>query len=84
VQIKALMKKVYAAIPSLLIPVLIIQADNDPKVEGKSGRKIYDCISSPDKVYKKVHFHLHGIVRGEIARDVFPEVADFLNRLAWR
>jgi len=84
VQVKALMKKVYAALPSLLIPVLIIQADNDPKVEGKSGRKIYDCISSPDKIYREVHFHLHGIVRGEITRDVFPEVADFLNRLAWR
>jgi carboxylesterase len=84
VQVKALMKKVYAALPSLLIPVLIIQADNDPKVDGKSGRKIYDCISSPDKIYREVHFHLHGIVRGEITRDVFPEVADFLNRLAWR
>ena len=84
VQVKALMKKVYTALPSLLIPVLIIGADNDPKVEGKSGRKIYDCISSPDKIYREVHFHLHGIVRGEITRDVFPEVADFLNRLAWR
>jgi esterase/lipase len=84
VQVKALMKKVYAALPSLLIPVLIIGADNDPKVEGKSGRKIYNCISSPDKVCREVHFHLHGIVRGEVTRDVFPEVADFLNRLAWR
>jgi len=84
VQVKALMKKVYAVLPSLLIPVLIIQADNDPKVEAKSGRKIYDCISSPDKIYREVHFHLHGIVRGEITCDVFPEVADFLNRLAWR
>jgi esterase/lipase len=84
VQVKALMKKVYAALPALFIPALIIQADNDPKVEGKSGRKIYDRISSTDKIYREVHFHLHGIVRGEITRDVFPETADFLNKLAWR
>ncbi|HUN56052.1 MAG TPA: alpha/beta fold hydrolase [Smithella sp.] len=84
VQVKALMKKVYAALPTLFIPALIIQADNDPKVEGKSGRNIYKCISSPDKTYREVHFHLHGIIRGEITRNVFPEVADFLNRLTWR
>jgi esterase/lipase len=84
VQVKALMKKVYAALPALSMPALIIQADNDPKVEGLSGRKIYDRISSPDKTYRDVHFHLHGIVRGEITLDVFPEVATFLNRLAWR
>jgi esterase/lipase len=84
VQVKALMKKVYAALPALSIPALIIQADNDPKVAGDSGRKIYDKISSPGKIYREIHFHLHGIVRGEITRDVFPEVADFLNRLAWR
>ena len=84
VQVKALMKKVYAALPALSIHALIIQADNDHKVAGDSGRKIYAKISSPDKIYREVHFHLHGIVRGEITRDVFPEVADFLNRLAWR
>jgi esterase/lipase len=84
VQVKALMKKVYRTLPALSIPALIIQADNDPKVSGRSGRKIYDRISSPDKTYREVHFHLHGIVRGEISRDVFAEVATFLNRLAWR
>ena len=84
VQVKALMRKVYAALPTLFIPALIIQADNDPKVAGRSGRKIYDRILSSDKIYKEVHFHLHGIVRGEITRDVFPKVADFMNRLAWR
>ncbi|MGP8154460.1 MAG: alpha/beta hydrolase [Smithella sp.] len=82
VQVKALMKKVYAALPTLSIPALIIQADNDPKVAGHSGRKIYDRISSSDKTYREIHFHLHGIVRGEITRDVFPEVADFLNLFA--
>jgi esterase/lipase len=84
VQVKALMKKVYAVLPALSIPALIIQADNDPKVEGKSGRKIYDRISSAEKKYREIHFHLHGIVRGEITRDVFPEVENFLNRLAWQ
>jgi len=84
VQVKALMKKVYRALPELSIPALIIQANNDPKVAGNSGKRIYDRISSPDKMYREVNFHLHGIVRGEISLNVFAEVATFLNRLAWR
>ncbi len=83
-QVKALMKIVYKALPSLSIPALIIQATNDPKVEGRSGRKIFERIASPDKTYRDVDFHLHGIVRGEISRHVFPHVLTFLNRLAWR
>jgi esterase/lipase len=84
VQVKALMKKIYGALPALSIPALIIQADHDPKVESRSGRRIYDRIASPDKIYRDVPFHLHGIVRGEISRNVFAEVAAFLNRLVWR
>ncbi len=84
VQVKALMKKVYGALSTLSIPALIIQADNDPKVAGRSGRRIYGRISSPDKIYRDVHFHLHGIVRGEISGNVFAEVATFLNHLVWR
>jgi carboxylesterase len=82
VQVKALMKKVYKKLPALSLPVLIIQADNDPKVDGQSGRKIHDRISSPNKVYREIHFHQHGIVRGEISRNVFAEVEAFLNKLA--
>jgi esterase/lipase len=82
VQVKALMKKVYGALSTLSIPALIIQADNDPKVKGQSGRRIYDRISSPDKIYREVHFQQHGIVRGEISGNVFAEVETFLNGLA--
>jgi len=83
VQVKALMKKVNKALPSLSIPALIMQANNDPKVEGRSGQKIFNRIASTEKTYREVDFHLHGIVRGEIAGDVFAEAAAFLNRLAW-
>jgi len=84
VQVKALMKKVHGALSTLSMPALVIQANNDPKVEGQSGRRIYERISSAEKIYRDINFNLHGIVRGEISRNVFAEVATFLNRLAWR
>jgi carboxylesterase len=82
VQVKALMKKVYKKLSTLSLPALIIQADNDPKVKAQSGKRIHDRISSPNKTYREVHFHQHGIVRGEISRCVFAEVEAFLNKAA--
>ncbi|MFO7569384.1 MAG: alpha/beta fold hydrolase [Smithellaceae bacterium] len=83
VEVKALMQKVYEMLPSLSMPALIMQADHDPKVEGRSGKKIFDRIASADKTYHDIHFHLHGIVRGDIASHVFARVEAFLSRLVW-
>ncbi len=83
VQVKGLMRGVFRALPGLSIPALIVQAGNDPKVAGRSGRRLYARLGSPEKTYREVDFHLHGIVRGEIAPVVFAEVEAFLSRLSW-
>jgi len=77
VEVKALMRKVSAALCSLKIPVLIVQGRNDPKVDGKSGQKLFRQI--PHAHYREIDFHLHGIIRGPISLDVFRAVEDFLN-----
>ncbi len=81
VEVKALMKKVYNALSSLTIPSLIIQGKNDPKVDGQSGQKIFQRISRSDSYYREIDFHLHGIIRGPIAREVFEAVENFLNTI---
>jgi esterase/lipase len=77
-EVKTLMKKVDNALTSLRIPSLIIQGKNDPKVDGQSGQKIFRRINHPHAYYKEIDFHLHGIIRGPIARSVFDEVEKFL------
>jgi len=81
VEVRSLMKKVYKNLPSLSVPSLIIQGANDPKVDVRSGEKICRRISHPDKYYREIDFHQHGIVRGAIAQRVFNEVENFLNSL---
>ncbi len=81
VQVKALMKKVYRSLPDLTVPALIIQANRDPKVDGRSGLKIFNRITTPNKKYREIDFHLHGIIRGEITGDVFAEVGSFMKTL---
>ena len=81
VEVKALMKKVYGSLSTLKIPSLIIQGKNDPKVDGQSGKKIFQRINRMDSHYREINFHLHGIIRGPISKEVFQEVETFLNTL---
>ncbi len=81
VEVKALMKKVYQALPSLKIPALIMQGNQDPKVDPQSGTRIFQRISHPKAQYKEIDFHLHGVVRGDVAQGVFEEMEQFLNNI---
>jgi esterase/lipase len=78
VQIKLMMKGVYNGLSSIRIPTLIIHANGDPKVDVQSGRDIFKRIKSEKKQYKEIDFHMHGIVRGDISKEVFKEIATFL------
>lgn len=78
VQIKRLMRNVRKGLPTIHIPSLVMHADRDPKVDVRGGREIYRRLGANDKRYQEVSFHRHGIVRGEITREVFAEVGDFL------
>jgi len=79
VQIKRLMRSIRNGLPTIRIPSLVMHADGDPKVDVRGGREIYHRLGSINKRYHEVCFHQHGIVRGEITREVFAEARDFLT-----
>ncbi|BCS97598.1 carboxylesterase [Desulfoluna limicola] len=81
VQVKALMKQVWKALPTLAVPALIVQGKGDPKVSDRSGKKIFDRIAHDNKTYREIPYHLHGIVRGPVASQLFSEVDLFLESL---
>lgn len=78
VQIKRLMRRVKGKLSTIRIPSLIMHADHDPKVDVRGGRELYRLLGSGEKRYQEVCFHQHGIIRGEITRDVFAETGNFL------
>lgn len=80
VQVKTLMRKVRRSLPDIAIPALVIQARHDPKVAPESGPSIFNLLGTDKKHFAWIDFDKHGIVRGEIARDVFKEVKMFLTR----
>jgi carboxylesterase len=78
VQVKKLMKKVRRSLPDIDIPALVIQAKNDPKVAPESGPAIFKLLGTDKKNFSWIDYNMHGIVRGEIASEVFKEVQSFL------
>lgn len=80
-QIQTMMAQVYLGLPSIRIPALIIHAKRDPKVAVQSGRGIHARLGSAHKRYHEIAFRQHGIVRGEIAQQVFAQVGEFLEEV---
>jgi len=66
------------SLPDILIPALVIQAKNDPKVAPQSGPDIFELLGTDKKHFVWIDFNMHGIIRGEIAKEVFKEVESFL------
>ncbi len=80
VQIQKLMKNVRKGLASIRLPTLVMHASHDPKVDVQSSRDIFQRIASIDKSYHEVDFNLHGIINGDISRQVFNQVDLFLAR----
>ena len=76
------MKPVRENLACISIPVLVMHATRDPKVDVQSSRDIYRLIASEDKTYHEIDFSLHGIINGDIAKQVFRQVDLFLQKLA--
>jgi len=79
VQIQRLMKGVRKGLSSIEIPSLMIHGNGDPKVDVQSSQDIYKLIGSELKQYHEIDFDLHGIIRGDVSKQVFAHVGEFLN-----
>lgn len=62
-------------------PILIIQADKDPVVNPKSGRLIYNKISSNRKELLMLDFDKHVIITDKNRQMVFNHITDYLKKL---
>lgn len=80
-EVGKLLELVEERLPDLTTPALVIQADRDPVVNVKSGRKAFDLLKSRDKQYTMFSFDRHVIVNGPGAERVHHHIADYLLHL---
>lgn len=79
VQIKRLMKGVRQDLTKIKLPMLVMHATHDPKVDVQSSKEVYKSIGSSSKTYYEVDFDQHGIINGDIAQITFRQVDEFLQ-----
>ncbi len=80
-EVGSLLEKVEKRLPQLDVPALVIQADNDPVVNVKSGRKVFNMLKSSDKQYSLFNFDRHVIINGEGADRIHRNISNFIRHL---
>ncbi|MFO7707998.1 MAG: alpha/beta fold hydrolase [Desulfobacterales bacterium] len=80
-EIERLMDDLEPRLEKVAVPALILQANEDPVVDSRGSRKIFDRLGSQDKQYLLFNFNRHGILLGEDCSRVYRAISDFLDRL---
>ena len=77
-----LMEALEPKLPSIQLPVLVVQSDGDPLVDPKGSRRIFERLGSKDKQYLLFDIKRHGILLGEGAHRVHRAIGNFIRRLS--
>jgi esterase/lipase/1-acyl-sn-glycerol-3-phosphate acyltransferase len=80
-ELERFMESIEPAIPSVKVPALVIQAHDDPVVDPKGSRKVYELLGSQNKSYVVLNINRHVIVSGEGSQMVHKAVGDFIESL---
>ncbi|MGD8367651.1 MAG: alpha/beta fold hydrolase [Desulfobacterales bacterium] len=80
-EIERLMEALEPRLADLKIPALVAQAGDDPVVDPKGSRRIFDLLGSEDKRYMLFHFDRHGILLGPRSHTVHRAIADFIQSI---
>ncbi len=77
-----LMEALEPKLPSIQLPVLVVQSAGDPLVDPKGSRRIFERLGSKDKQYLLFDIKRHGILLGEGAHRVHRAIGNFIRRLS--
>ena len=77
-----LMEALEPKLPSIHLPVLVVQSAGDPLVDPKGSRRVFELLGSKDKEYLLFDFDRHGILLGEGAHRVHRAIGNFIRRLS--
>jgi esterase/lipase/1-acyl-sn-glycerol-3-phosphate acyltransferase len=80
VELERLMDDLEPKLAGLSVPSLVVQSKEDPVVDPKGSRKIFDLIGSKDKEYVLFNFERHGILLGTGAERVYKTVGEFIKQ----
>jgi len=80
-ELERLMDYVEPKLPSIQVPVLVVQAQQDPVVHPKGSELLFQQLGSADKQYLVFNFNRHVIVLGEGSHKVHEAIGRFIGQL---
>jgi esterase/lipase/1-acyl-sn-glycerol-3-phosphate acyltransferase len=80
VELERLMDDLEPKLADLNVPSLVVQSKEDPVVDPKGSRKIFDLIGSKEKEYVLFNFERHGILLGQGAERVYRTIGEFIKQ----
>jgi len=81
VQLRSLMELSFNGLESIIAPTLVIQGDDDPVVDPKSGSLIMEHIKSEHKELFTPHSTRHVSIIGDGSEDIFKKVVEFIKKV---
>ena len=81
VQLRNLMDLSFKGLESITAPTLVIQGDEDPVVDPKSGPLIMEHIKSEHKELFTPHSTRHVAIIGDGSEDIFKKVVEFIKKI---
>jgi esterase/lipase len=80
-EVGSLLERLEKTVRDITLPILILQADNDPVLSPKSARLIFDRLASAEKEFSLVHADRNIIINGEGAERVHRKIGTFIREL---
>ena len=65
-QLRALVDAAELRLPEIQVPVTVLQGDEDPVVDPKGARRLFDALPGPDKAFHSIPSRRHGLIRDDI------------------
>ena len=81
-ELRELMNELAGRLEKIKVPVLLIQASDDPVVHPEGSKLLYEGLGSQDKELIMINSDRHGILRGAVSERVFARVTEFLDNIA--
>jgi len=80
-EVQALLRELWAGLPSVHVPALLLQARHDAQIPPESLDLIYEHIASPDKQRVWLEHGGHVITLGPDRQVAFTAISRFIHRL---
>ncbi|MDX9786009.1 MAG: alpha/beta fold hydrolase [Desulfobacterales bacterium] len=78
-ELERLMYSLAPKLPEIKCRTLVVQADQDPVVDPRGSRRLFEQLGATNKTYSLLNFSRHGILMGDGSERVYEVILNFIG-----